>query len=66
MTSQEIFRQVNAQQMFQQEQARKLQEAKTGISKQMIVSGAIQQNQMMAPQQPMGQTTNPNGWGRTA
>lgn len=52
--------------MFQQEQARKLQEAKTGISKQMIVSGAIQQNQMMAPQQPMGQTTNPNGWGRTA
>ena len=52
--------------MFQQEQARKLQEAKTGISKQMIVSGAIQQNQMMAPQQPMEQTTNPNGWGRTS
>lgn len=65
MTSQEIFKQVNPQIMFQQEQARKLQEAQTGISKQMIVSGAIQQQQM-APQQPMGQTTNPNGWGRTA
>lgn len=66
MTSQEIFKAVNAQKMAMEEQARKLQEAKTGVSKQMIVSGAMAQNQMMAPQAPMPQQTNPQGWGRTA
>lgn len=67
MTSQEIFKAVNAQKMVMEEQARKLQEAKTGASKQMIVSQSLMRNQM--PQQPMGQMpqqTNPQGWGRTA
>lgn len=53
--------------MLQQEQQAKLQEAQTGVSKQMIVSQAMMKNQM--PQQPMGQMpqqTNPQGWGRTA
>ena len=53
MTSQEIFRTVNPQAMLEQERQKKLKEAQTGISKQMIVSGAIQQNMM--GQQPMGQ-----------
>ena len=67
MTSQEIFRTVNPQAMLEQEKKKKLKEAQTGISKQMIVSGAIQQNMM--GQQPMGQMpqqTTPQGWGRTA
>lgn len=67
MTSQEIFKAVNAQKMVMEEQARKLQEAKTGASKQMIVSQSLMRNQM--PPQPMGQMpqqTNPQGWGRTA
>lgn len=67
MTSQEIFRTVNPQAMLEQERQKKLKEAQTGISKQMILSGAIQQNMM--GQQPMGQMpqqTTPQGWGRTA
>ena len=67
MTSQEIFRTVNPQAMLEQERQKKLKEAQTGISKQMIVSGAIQQN--MVGQQLMGQMpqqTTPQGWGRTA
>ena len=67
MTSHEIFRQINPQAMLQQEMQAKLQEAQTGVSKQMIVSQAMMKNQM--PQQPMGQMpqqTNPQGWGRTA
>lgn len=70
MTSQEIFRQINPQAMLQQEMEQKLQEAQTGVSKQMIVTQAMMKNQMhMQPQQPMGQMpqqTNPQGWGRTA
>lgn len=66
MTSKEIFRQIDPQALLQQQQQAQLQEAMTGVSKQMIVSQAMMKNQM--PPQPMGQMpqqTNPNGWGRT-
>jgi hypothetical protein len=69
MTSQEIFKAVNTQKMVMEEQARKLQEAKTGASKQMIVTQAMMRNQIPMQPQPMGQMprqTNPQGWGRTA
>ena len=69
MTSKEIFNQINPQVMLQQEQQAKLQEAQTGVSKQMIVSQAMMKNQMPQQPQPMGQMpqqTNPQGWGRTA
>lgn len=69
MTSQEIFRQINPQAMLQQEMEQKLQEAQTGVSKQMIVTQAMMKNQMPMQPQPMGQMpqqTNPQGWGRTA
>lgn len=55
--------------MLQQEQQAKLQEAQTGVSKQMVVSQAMMKNQMPQQPQPMGQMpqqTNPQGWGRTA
>ena len=67
MTSQEIFRQINPQAMLQQEMEQKLQEAQTGVSKQMIVTQSLMRNQMQP--QPIGQMpqqTNPQGWGRTA
>ena len=69
MTSQEIFKQINPQAMLIQQQQAKLQEAQTGISKQMIVTQAMMKNQMPQQPQPMGvmpQQTNPQGWGRTA
>ena len=67
MTSQEIFKQINPQAMLMQQQQAKLQEAQTGVSKQMIVTQAMMKNQQgMAPQGAMPQQTNPQGWGRTA
>ena len=71
MTSKEIFSQINPQAMLEQERQAKLMEAQTGLSKQQVVTGAMQQQQQMqmqnqqAPKQ-MPQQTNPNGWGRTA
>ena len=55
--------------MLLQQQQAKLQEAQTGVSKQMIVSNAMMRNQQPMQPQPMGQMpqqTNPQGWGRTA
>lgn len=69
MTSKEIFNQINPQAMLMQQQQMKLQEAQTGVSKQMIVSQAMMRNQQPMQPQPMGQMpqqTNPQGWGRTA
>lgn len=69
MTSKEIFNQINPQAMLIQQQQMKLQEAQTGVSKQMIVSQAMMRNQQPMQPQPMGQMpqqTNPQGWGRTA
>lgn len=69
MTSKEIFNQINPQAMLIQQQQAKLQEAQTGVSKQMIVSNAMMRNQQPMQPQPMGQMpqqTNPQGWGRTA
>ena len=65
MTSQEIFKRINTQQMIQQEQQAKLQEAMTALSKQSIVSQAITQ-QGMPLQGQMPSQTNPQGWGRTS
>ena len=68
MTSKEIFNQINPQALLQQQQQAQLQEAMTGVSKQMIVSQAMMKNQMQQQPQPMGQMpqqTTPNGWGRT-
>lgn len=69
MTSKEIFNQINPQAMLMQQQQMKLQEAQTGVSKQMIVSQAMMRNQQPMQPQPMGQMpqqTNPQGWGRTS
>ena len=69
MTSQEIFKQINPQAMLIQQQQAKLQEAQTGISKQIIVTQAMMKNQIPQQPQPRGampQQTNPQGWGRTA
>ena len=69
MTSQEIFKQINPQAMLMQQQQAKLQEAQTGVSKQIVVSQAMMKNQMPMQPQPMGQMPQqikPQGWGRTA
>lgn len=69
MTSKEIFNKINPQAMLMQQQQAKLQEAQTGVSKQMIVTQAMMKNQMPQQPQPMGampQQTTPQGWGRTA
>ena len=54
--------------LIQQQQA-KLQEAQTGVSKQIIVTQAMMKNQVPQQPQPIGampQQTTPQGWGRTA
>ena len=53
MTSKEIFNQINPQAMLIQQQQMKLQEAQTGVSKQMIVSQAMMRNHQPMQPQPM-------------
>ena len=70
MTSNEILNAVNPRQMRMQEDQQKLQEAMTGVSKQMIVSNAIMSRMGMAqpaqqPPQPV-QGAASDGWGKTA
>ena len=69
MTSKEIFNKINPQAMLIAQQQAQLQEAQTGVSKQLIVAQAMMRNQVPMQPQPMGQMpqqTNPQGWGRTA
>lgn len=66
MTSQEIFKQINPQLMKQQEDQKRLVDAKTGFSKQLVVGMAIASKQLGQTQggqvQPLTQN---NGWGST-
>lgn len=69
MTSREIFNKIDPQAMLIAQQQAQLQEAQTGVSKQLIVAQAMMRNQMPMQPQPMGQMpqqTNPQGWGRTS
>ena len=72
MTSQEIFKQINPQLMKQQEDQKRLVDAKTGFSKQLVVGMAIASKQggPQAGQTQGGQAqaqplTQNNGWGST-
>lgn len=68
MTSQEIFKQINPQLMKQQEDQKRLVDAKTGFSKQLVVGMAIASKQLGQAQGGQAQAqplTQNNGWGST-